>query len=102
MLLFFNKRFDSKTWKGKPSERKRFIKQLIKDNLPIDKTKEEIRDLFGTENNLMENNRWSYFVYKSIWNRRRNYVLALYFKDNRVVKMEIEYRYKKKFRVLGT
>jgi len=101
MLLLFNREFDSKTWKEKPSERKYFLKQLTKDNLLIGKTKEEIENLFGRENNLAENNRWSYFVYKSFWRRGRNYVLAFYFEDNRVVKMETEYRYKKKFRVLG-
>lgn len=99
-MLLLNKKFDSKTWKTKPSKRKYFIKNIVKKQIAIGKTREEIEKLFGMENNLVGNSRWSYYIYRDFWNKSKDYVLAFYFEDNKVVRTEIECRYKQKFRVL--
>lgn len=99
-MLLLNKKFDSKTWKTKPLKRKYFVRNIVKKQIAIGKTKEEIEKLFGMENNLVENSRWSYYIYRDFWNKSKDYVLALYFEDGKVARTEIECRYKQKFRVL--
>lgn len=102
LLLFFNKKFDSKVWKEEPEKRKYFLNDILKHNSPVGKTKEEIENLFGTDNNFIDNNRWSYFVFKSFWHKKRRHVLALYFENNSVARIEIEYRVKKKLKPFGS
>ena len=98
-LPFFVKEFNSNDWKENPRKRKQFLKSILRDEIPIGKTKEEIIDLFGMEKNIRNKNRWSYFLYKSKWPNRRTFVLAMYFKKDKVERIEVEYRYKIKYRI---
>lgn len=90
MLLYHinEQKFDVEIWKENAKKRYLFVGYIMKSKMPLRKTKEEIRELFGQEGNYFPFDRWTYLIGKGILGNR---YLVFYFCEDRVKKMKIEF-----------
>lgn len=59
--------FRSDLWKKLTSYRNKVVKTIIRKNYLIGKSKDEIIQLFGKEDNYYDLDEWSYFVKKNVF-----------------------------------
>lgn len=74
--------FRSDLWKGFITYRKKIVHTIIKKNLFIGKTKTEIHQLMGKEDNYYDLDEWAYPVKKNIFGGQT--FLLIDFKGERV------------------
>lgn len=84
--------FDSAIWKSDPSKRKFYIRYILRHQIGMGKTKEEIICYFGEDARIYtQGDRWSFAIADR---GRKRYSLVFYFINNKVVKMREEFKYK--------
>ncbi len=59
--------FRSDLWKELMAYRRKIVRSLIRKKLLLGKTKSEIRELFGVEDNYYDLDEWAYPVRKNIF-----------------------------------
>ncbi len=79
--------FDSEIWKQNDKKRNCFVRYVMKSNMALGKTKEDIKKLFGQEGNYFPFDRWTYFIGRGILGSR---YLVFYFREEKVNKVKVE------------
>lgn len=90
-MQFFVKQipyFEEKIWKNHVNKRRKYLSFILQDVWIIDKTKEEIRKLFGEESNYLYSDRWSYQTGKNFFGKSK--YLVIYFEENKVDEVKLE------------
>lgn len=81
--------FDSDLWKDDEQKRNILAKYLMKSNMLMGKTRDEVINLLGQEGNYFPFERWTYYIGNGILGSR---YMVLYFKEDKVVKVLTGFR----------
>jgi hypothetical protein len=91
LLEIGNHQFDSILWKTCPKKRKTLVNDIFKFKIPIGKSQNEIRELFGPEPRIYTSMTWSYPVESDKFGNTL-ISLSLYFKDEIVTSIRLKIR----------
>lgn len=92
LIAFFNERFDADRWRDLPSLRYVMLDQIIDQKLFINDSKKEIIKKLGQPNKIFSNEKdqFNYYVGETkSFSEGESIELAVIFKNNKVVKVEI-------------
>lgn len=91
-MPFFQKHinaFDSDLWRDDDQKRNVLVKYVIKSNMLMGKTRDDVKRILGQEDNYFPFDRWTYYIGKGLLGNR---YMVLYFNENKVTKVRTEFR----------
>lgn len=88
--------FNSIEWQERPYRRKYYVKHIIESEMAINKTKDEILELFGFDRKVYVNGVWSYEIPNSSILRAPRFLTFYFNEEGRVEKVRIRVRQRAK------